>query len=189
MPILSISNLLILISVVVTILATIFPSLYVLWVNDMFLSQWLYHIYILQFFTWTFLHGWLMHILFNSFFLYIFWNPLEWLIWKKKYTIFFLFTVIFTWIIVSNFAGGNTIWISWFCMALLSYYTLELRSRNNPEYKWWITALVLNIWIWFLPWISLYWHLFWAIAWVVYYLITKDFFRKKFVWVADAEMT
>ncbi len=185
----SVSNSLIIVSIIITILAYFMPSLDVFWVNNIFLREWLYHIYFIQFFTWTFLHGWLMHILFNSFFLYIFWNTLELLIWKKKYIIFFLFVIIFNGILISNITDQNTIWISGFCMALLSYYTLELRSRNNPEYKWWVTALIINIWIWFIPWISLYWHLFWAVAGVLYYLFTKDFFRRKYIWAIDPEAT
>jgi hypothetical protein len=184
---LTISNTLILISVIATFLAMIFPSIYVFGMNNTFLNEGLYHIYFIQFFIGSFLHWWIVHLLFNSVFVYFFWNIVEWLIWRKKYFIFFLFVTIFNWVLISVFSEWNTVWISGFCMALLSYYTLELRSRNDPEYKWWITALIINIWIWFTPWISLYWHLFWAIAWVIFYLLTKDFFRTKYVWL-DVEL-
>lgn len=184
---LSISNILIIISIVITFLATIMPSLYMFWINNSFLHQWLYHIYIIQFFTGTFLHWWLFHLFLNSFFINYFWNIVEWLMWKKKYFIFFMFSTFFIWLLVTYFSNWNHIWISGFCMALLSYFTLELRSRNDPDYKWWITAILLNIWIWIIPGISLYWHLFGAIAWVIFYLITKDFFRTKYVWL-DVEI-
>jgi len=182
------SNILILISALATILVTVMPNLYIFWINNNFLNQWLYHIYVIQFFTWTFLHGWLLHLFANSLFLFIFWNAVEWLVWKNKFILFFVFVVVFNWVLLSLFTNWTTVWISGFCMALIAYYTLELRSRNNPEYKWWITALILNVGIWFVPWISLFWHLFWAVAGVIYYLINKEFFRKKFVWAADIEL-
>ncbi len=184
---LTVSNTLIIISFIATILATFMPSLYIFGISNEFLLQWAYHIYFLQFFTGTFLHIWFLHLLSNSIFVFYFWNIVEWLMWKTKYIIFFVFTTIFIWALVTLLTDVNTVWISWFCMALLSYYTLELRSRNNPEYKWWITAIVINVWVWFMPGISLYWHLFWAIAGVIFYLLTKDFFRPKYVWL-DVEV-
>jgi len=183
----SISNILILLSAIATITAYFIPAVYIFGINNIFLNEWLYHIYIIQFFTWTFLHWWIFHLLFNSIFIYFFWNIIEWIIWKKKYITFFIFTVFFNWILISLLSAWNTVWISWFCMALISYYTLELKSRNDPEYKWWITAIIINIWIWLSPWISLIWHLFWAIAWVLYYLFNKRFFREKWVWNVEIE--
>lgn len=184
---LTISNILILISAIITFLAYLSPTIYIFGMNNTFLDQWLYHIYIIQFFTGSFLHWWIFHLLANSLFLFIFWNIVEWIIWKNKFIIFFIFVTFFNWIGLSLFVDWNTVWISWFAMALLSYYTLELKSRNDEDYKWWITALILNVWIWFMPWISLLWHLFWAIAWVLYYLYNKKFFRLKWVWEVDIE--
>jgi len=178
----SISNLLILISAIFTIVATFYPNIYVLWMNSIFLDQWNYYVYFIQYFTSNFLHWNILHLFMNCIFLYYFWNIVEWIIWRNKFIIFFVFTVIFNWVLLTYFGSWNVIWISWFCMALISYFTLELKSRNNMEYKWWITAIIVNIWIWLVPWISLLWHLFWAIAWVLYYLYNKDFFRKKWVW-------
>ena len=183
----TVSNFLILVCVFMTLLVLYDDRVYILGMNNLFLDRWLYHIYILQFYTWTFLHWSIMHLLFNSLFIYFFWNIIEWIIWKKKFIIFFVFVTLFNWVLLSFVDSWNTVWISWFCMALISYYTLELRSRNDPEYKWWITALILNIWIWLMPWISLYWHLFWAIAWVIYYLMNKNFFKEKWVWKIDIE--
>ena len=177
----SVSNILILISAIFTVFASLYPQIYMFWVNNTFLDAGQYHIFFIQFFTGTFLHGWLFHLFANSLFLYLFWNILEMLIWKNKFIIFFVFIVIFNGVWLSIFAWGNTIGISGFCMALLSYYTLELRWRNNPEYKWWITALVLNVWIWFMPGISLLWHLFWAIWGVIFYYIMKEYLKKKMV--------
>jgi membrane associated rhomboid family serine protease len=180
----SVSNTLILISAVFTLLAFLFPQFYVFWVNTYFLEQGQYHIFIAQFFSGTFLHGWVFHLFANSIFLYLFGNILEMLIWKNKFIVFFFFVVIFNGVLLSVFSDGNTIGISGFCMALLSYYTLELKWRNNPEYKWGITALLLNIWIWFMPWMSLLGHLFWAIWWVIFYYLTKEYLRRKMVWAS-----
>lgn len=182
------SNTLILISVFFTMLTYIYPNIYVLGINTYFLNLGNYLIYFIQFFTWTFLHAWFLHLLLNSIFIYYFWNIIEALIWRKKFIIFFIFSTIFIWLLITNISynndlGVNTVWISWFAMALLTFYTLELKRRNNPEYKWWITALVLNIWIGLLPQISLLGHLFWAIAWLIFYLIHKDYLKKKFIWI------
>lgn len=170
---LTISNLLIIISAIFTLIAWINPSIYSLWINNIFLEQWYYIIFVLQFFTGTFLHGSFLHLLMNSLFIYYFWNNIEFLIWKKRFFWFFIFTTIFIWIMITSFTNQYTIWISWFAMALLTYYTLELYNRWNPEYKWWITALIINIAIWLVPGISLVWHFFWAIAWVIFYLFNK----------------
>jgi membrane associated rhomboid family serine protease len=180
----SITYLLIWISFLTTLSALFFPVLNVFWLNRNFLVEWYYWIYIFQLFFSVFLHWWIFHFLMNSIFLYIFGNMLELLIWRKKYILFFLFIVLFNWILITFFEwwNTNTIWISGFCMAILSYYVLELKSRNNPEYKWWITAIIVNVGIWFLPWISLFWHLFWAIWWIIFYFLNKDFFRPKLVW-------
>ncbi len=177
----SFSSFLIYCSILITVLAQFFPELYSLWINDFYIKHSMWYIIFIQFFIWTFLHWSVMHILFNSIFIYYFWNTLEALIWKKKFIIFFVFSVFFIWWLLLINIKWNTIWISWFAMALLAYYTLELKSRNNPEYKWWITALIINIGIWLMPWISLLWHLYWAIAWVLFYFFNKEIFRKKMV--------
>lgn len=180
----SISNILIFISIIFTIIGHFFPWFISEWsINNYYLESWNYFHYFIQFFSWTFLHWWIMHILMNSIFIYYFWNILEIIIWKKKYLIFFIITTISIWILLTTLTNDATIWISWFAMAVLSYFTLELKSKNNPEYKWWITAIIINIWIWLYPWISLYWHLFWAIIWVLFYYLTNDFTKKQLVWL------
>ncbi len=169
----TISNILIIISTIITALTYFIPSLYQFGLNSIFFQDWIYHIFLIQFLFYQFLHWGIMHLLFNSIFIYIFWNQLEVLIWKTKFLYFFVFNTIFTWVMLFLLAQWNTIWISWFCMALLSYVTLELYNRWDTEYKWWITAIILNIAIWFVPWISLLWHLFWSIAWVLFYFANK----------------
>ena len=67
------------------------------------------------------------------------------MIGKIKYILFFIFIAFFNGFLLLAFTHDNTIGISGFCMALLSYYTLELYFNNNTEYKGGITALILNI--------------------------------------------
>lgn len=174
----TISNHLIIISLIATILVTIYPELYIFWMNRYFLEKGEYYYYILQFFTSQFIHGWFIHFIFNSVFLFYFWNLVEIIVWKKKYLTFFIFNTFFVWLWITYFSISNTVWISWFCMALLSYYTLELKAKKHPDWKWWITAIIINIAIWFSPWISLIWHLFWVISWILFYLFNKEFLRK-----------
>lgn len=178
------SNLLILISIIFTIIWYLNYDFIIEWsINRYYLESQKYSHYIIQLFSWTFIHWSIFHLLFNSIFIYYFWNILEIIIWKKKYIVFFITNTLFIWILLTNFTSDITIWISWFAMALLTYYTLELKNKNNLEYKWWITALVINLVIWLYPWISLYWHLFWAIYWVIYFYIINDFTKKQLVWL------
>jgi membrane associated rhomboid family serine protease len=179
----TVSNILILISVIFTIVWYLNPQFISEWsINTFYLKENFFH-YIIQFFTWSFIHWGFLHLLMNSFFIYYFGNILEINMWRKKYIIFFIFSILFIWILLTNLSNNITIWISWFAMALLSYYTLELKSIKNPEYKSGITAILLNIAIWFYPGISLYWHLFWVIAWIIFYYITKDFFKRQIIWL------
>ena len=177
----SLSNFLILISFIITFISYFYSDLFTLWMNRFFIEKDLPHILLLQFCMYQFLHWWIFHLLANSIFIYIFWNQIEYLIWKTKFFLFFLFNTLFVWTMLLFFSSWNTIWISWFCMALISFFTLELYFRKNPEYKWWITAILLNIAIWFYPWISLAWHLFWAIAWIIFYFLSKKDLLKNMI--------
>ena len=187
---LSISNILLIISAVFTLAAFIYPWLYAFGMNDDFLNIWAYHIYIIQFFSSTFLHWSVLHLFTNAIFIYIFWNQVELILGKKKYIHFFITNSIFIWLWITFFSQWTTVWISWFCMAVLTYYTLHLRARKIEEYKWWITAIMLNVMIWFYPWISLVWHLFWVIFWIIFYYINKEYLKKMMmpIWKLDNEL-
>ncbi len=186
----TLSNIFIALSVVTTVwLEYIFWNTAYLqwWMNTYYLNVWDYGHYFLQFFSSQFLHWGFFHLLMNGFFLYYFWNIVEIILWRKKYFIFFLFITLFNWVLLSYFAWNvNTIWISWFAMAIISYYTLELYELKNPEYKWWITMIIVNIAIWLSPWISLEWHLFWAIWWALFYLINRNWLNKVLVWLCKS---
>lgn len=169
----SITNLLIIISIIFTFISFQNQEILNFWLNDYFLSQNDYLRFFIQICFYSFLHWWIMHLVFNSLFIYIFWNQVEEIIWWKLFLIFFILTTLFNTIFILLFSSWNTIWISGFCMALLSFYTLKLYEVKNTEYKWWITAIIVNILIWFSGSISLVWHLFWAIFGGIYYLILK----------------
>lgn len=162
----------------------IWMIIYYLWLTEkiFFLQNTTFWL-LLLFFISTFIHWWILHFFFNSVFILYFWNILETSFWKTKFILFFIFTIIFTgfWI-KFIYWFYNTIWISWFCMALLSYYTLYLKDIKSQEYLWGLIFLGLNIWYWFTEWISFWWHFFGAIAWIIFYYLNKDFFRRKIVW-------
>ena len=179
----TISNLLIIISMIITFISFNYLDIIEFWMNTYYINSWDYIHYILQYFLYNFIHWNYMHLFSNILFIYLFWNLVENIVTRNKYIIFFIFITIFNWIWLSVFSDWNTIWISWFALAILVYYTLELKSLKNPEYKWWITAIIISIWVWFVPWISLLWHLFWAIWWAIFYYLNKDFFFKQKVWL------
>ena len=174
----SVSNILIGISLLATIAVMLFPELYRFGMNDAFLNRWIYHIFIIQMFTSQFLHGGVMHIAFNSVFVYLFGNQVENLLGTKKYIVFFIFTAIVTWVWLTAVNPGNTVGISWFCLAVLTYYTLALWQRGNIEYKWWITAIIVNLAIGFYPGISFAGHAFGCVAGVLFFLITSNLIWK-----------
>lgn len=179
----SFSNIMLLMCFPITIIALNLPELYVFWMNNVFLEKWLYHVYFFQFFSSTLIHGSVLHLLTNSVFFFIFWNLVENIIWKKKIIYFYLFSSVFIGLWLSYFSNWNTVWMSWFLMALLSYYTIYLYSKKDPEYKWWITAIIVSIIIWLDPGISFYGHFFWAIVGVIFFLLNHNYLKKQYIGV------
>ena len=116
-------------------------------------------------------------------FIFYFGNILEAIIGRNRFLIFFIFIAIFIWIILTYLQPySNTIGISGFAMALLSYYALEMHSRAQfQESGWAVTALVVNILIWFAPGISLLWHFAGMLGWVIYYFLNKNIFTEKYI--------
>lgn len=178
---LSLSNAFIVISAIFTFFSLQDNEFRIFGMNHFFLLQWDYIKLVLQFCFYSFLHGWFFHLLFNSFFLYIFWNQVEWYIGRKWYMIFFVFVTILNGIslLILTQIGTNTIGISGFALAILSFYTLLLYQAKNPEYKGGITALVINIFIGLSAQISFVGHLFGAIFWGVFYLIYVFISRRR----------
>lgn len=170
---LSISNIFIFISVIFTFIASLFPNIYMFGMSSFFLEKGNFPFVWIQFILYSFLHWWIFHLFFNSIFIYYFWNIIEKIMGKKKYLIFFIWNTLFLWWILLFFSSANTVGISGFCMALLMYYTLYLKEKNDSEYKWWITAIIVNIAITIYPEISLLGHLFGAIFWGLFRLGEK----------------
>ena len=71
-------------------------------------------------------------------------------------------------------------------MAILAYYTLDLKDKRDPEYKSWIVFIILNVLIWLHPQISFYWHFFGILAWIIFYYLNKEIVRKKLVWLVNS---
>ncbi|MDD3144660.1 MAG: rhomboid family intramembrane serine protease [Candidatus Gracilibacteria bacterium] len=172
------------ISFICTMIGFFYPDFYIFGLNKYFLNEGNYLIFFIQLFLSVFLHGGFFHFFFNSVFIYMFGTSLELLVLgRKKYLYFFIFIVLFNGILITIFSSGNTntIGISGFCMAILTYYVLELKSRNNMEYKGGITAIVLNLLIGFMPGISLMGHLFGVIGGILFYLYNKEFLKPKMI--------
>ena len=177
----SFANTLIILSAILTLVSFYMSDILAFGMNSYFLSQWLYMQVIVQFLLYQFLHGGVFHLLSNSFFLYIFGNQIEVLIWRGRFILFFLLNTVFVGVSLLFFAQGNTIGISGFAMAILSYIFLELRSRQNPEYRSAGVFLLINIAIGFTGNISLVGHLSGAIFGLVFYYFRNErkmkFFR------------
>jgi len=167
----SFSNILIALSCLITGVSFFMSNILNYGMNRFFVEQGLYVILIIQFLLYQFLHGGILHMLFNSFFLYLFGNQVESLIGRNKFIIFFILNTLFVGIALLFFARGNTIGISGFAMAILAYIFLELRSRNNPEYKSAGIFLVINILIGLGGNISLVGHLSGAIFGIIFYYL------------------
>lgn len=164
------------ISFLATLSTQIWPELIVkYWMSNYYFFQWEYFHTFIQFFSGVFIHGDFFHLIFNSLFIFIFWNYVSKIISERNLTLFFIFNCMFTWIIKIIFWSWIIIWMSWFALAILSYYWLYLYNHNNSEYKWAIFAIIINIAIWLTPWISLLGHISWVISWLAFYLLFTYF--------------
>lgn len=167
----TVSNTLMALSVYFTAISFVYRDILIFGMNDYFYDQWNYLYWVLQMFSSQFLHGSILHIVSNAIFILYFWNVLERTIWKERYTLFFITCAVFLWLVLTFLTNANTIGISGFALAVLTYYTLILWSRWNPEYTGWVTAIVINIVIGFSPGISFLWHfagmVFWALFWLI----------------------
>lgn len=174
----SFSNILILLSFIATLAAIYNSNLYQFGMNSYFFDQEIYHIWVIQFFTSQFLHGSFLHFLSNAFFIFYFWNILENTIGKEKMILFFVFNSIFIGLGLTFLNAGNTVGISGFALALLTYYTLLLWKKWSPEYTGGITAIAINILIGFIPWISFFGHFLGLIFWIIFFIFQSQHFRK-----------
>lgn len=177
---LSISNQLIALCLIFTTASFFSPELHIYGLNHIFILEWNYFSVGLQILLYSFLHGGIFHLLFNSIFLGVFWNQLERYIGKFWYILFFLFSTIFTGMALFIFTpiGTNTIGISWFALWILTFLTALFFQQKNDEYKWGLSAIFINIALWFTGNISLIWHIFGALSWGIFYLMYRIFQKK-----------
>ncbi|MFA6090676.1 MAG: rhomboid family intramembrane serine protease [Candidatus Gracilibacteria bacterium] len=167
----SFSNILIILSCIITGISFFSNNILSYGMNSYFINDGFSIVLIIQFLLYQFLHGGILHLLFNSFFLYLFGNQVESLIGRNRFMIFFILNTFFVGIALLFLSNGNTIGISGFAMAILSYIFLELRSRNNPEYKSAGVFLIINILMGLGGNISLVGHLSGAIFGIVFYYL------------------
>ncbi|MDD5377305.1 MAG: rhomboid family intramembrane serine protease [Candidatus Gracilibacteria bacterium] len=170
----SFSNILIILSFIMTGVSFYVGDILAFGMNPFFLVQGLYVQLSIQFLLYQFLHAGILHLVSNSFFLYLFGNQVEILIGRGRFILFFLLNTVFVGISLLFFANGNTIGISGFAMAILAYIFLELRSQNNPEYRSAGVFLLINIAIGFTGNISLVGHLSGAIFGMLFYYLRNE---------------
>ncbi len=175
-PLRYLSHLLIVICVVIAIVWFIFPSFIgyfglhriplVIEAIPYFMGQ-------IVFFQ--FLHGSGLHLLMNSIFLYQAGPEVEARMDRKWFITFFLSSTAFVALCLYLFSeqGSNTIGISGFCMALLSYLWLDLSRIRHPMANQILIMLVINIAIWFSPGISFVWHAAGALWGFIWWKIRK----------------
>lgn len=154
-------------------------GVYLFWMHNTFFLSWNYEQVALQFLFYSFLHGSFFHLLFNSIFIYFFGNIVENIVKEKTYILFFLFSTLFNGIFIALFSNGTTIGMSGFWLSILTFYTLFLFFQKNQEYRWGITAIILNVALWFIPGISFVWHLAWVVTGSCFFFIRYYFFKKK----------
>ena len=128
-----------------------------------------------QIWLFQFIHGDILHLVMNCYFLYIAGPVLESSLWVMNFLIFFLSTTIVSVFGLYFFAPrSNTIGISGFCMALLSYLWITLYMVADPWASRIATLLVINIAFWFVPGISFVGHATGAIWGIAFWYITQN---------------
>lgn len=174
----NITQTLILLSIIFSFSAFSNENMYFFWMGKQFLDSPDIIKIIWQFFLYSFIHWWILHLLFNSVILYYFWNRIEEYLGSKNFLIFFICITLWVAGSLLLFSSWITVWISGFWMALMAFYTLMLYKIWDSEYKWWITFLIINIFIGFGTNISLIGHLSWAIFWGIFFVLYQKFYKK-----------
>jgi len=126
-----------------------------------------------------FLHGGILHLLLNTFFLYQAWGEVETRMSRDRFWYFFITSSVFIASMLTFFSSGITIGMSGFCMALLSYFWVDLFTTRHPLANQILIMLIINIAIWLSGDISFVGHFFgavWGIVWW-YFFREKRWFR------------
>ena len=172
----SFSHLLIVFCIIIASAGFLMPTLVNSFgMNRYYLMLWDYGSLGIQILLFQFLHGSILHLFMNSYFLYSAGPEVEARMSRDRFTWFFVTSTIFVAIALLIFQPlTNTIGISGFCMALLSYLWIDLYTTRHPMASQILVMLAINIGIWLVPGISLVGHLFWAIWGLIWWAIFRD---------------
>ena len=128
-----------------------------------------------QLFLFQFIHGDILHLVLNSYFLYQAGPILEHILFEPLFLVFFFLSTVISAIALYMFAPkSNTVGISGFCMAILSYLWLHLTAMDASWASQIGTLLVINILLGLAPGISLVGHISGAIAGVIFWFMTSS---------------
>jgi len=119
-----------------------------------------------QLITSSFLHLNFQHLVSNAIWLLVisrFTEDEDIFNFSIMWLVFALWWSVFSFVFEKN----PVLWASWVVLWFLSYYFMLYREKYDMS--WLYVVLILNIGIWFLPWISLWAHVWGAVFWILYY--------------------
>lgn len=165
------SHQLILVSIFVSIIGFMIPRV---------IDQYGFHIgesptvLFVQVVLFQFLHGGVFHLFMNSYFLYSAGPIIESRMSRERFITFFITATIFIATALYFFSPhANTIGISGFCMALLAYLWIDLRTFHHPMSGQVGFMLLINILIGLDGSISFVWHAAGAVWGVIWWRMRK----------------
>ena len=139
----SVTNLLILISICITLLFSldieILKSFY--YVN--YYNSWEYILYVIQVFLSHFIYNWFFELIFYSMILLYIWNTIENYIGKVWYIWLIIFYTLVLSFMLTMFGQWFYTGMWLFLVSLLSASIYILYHKWDNEYKWYITLLVI----------------------------------------------
>lgn len=127
--------------------------------------------------SFQFLHGSTLHLLMNSIFLYQAGPEVESRMSRTRFLQFFVTSTLFVAVALALFSDANTIGMSGFCMALLSYLWIDLYTTRHPMANQILIMLVLNVLLWLSGGISFVGHFFGAVWGLVWWQIFRTWKR------------
>ncbi len=175
-PLRYISHMLIGISVMVAVLGFIFPILKSYFgLHAIGVSSYTIPYIIGQILLYQFLHGDILHIFLNSYFLYQAGPEVESRMKRREFILFFLGNTLFVAGALWFLSSGNTIGISGFCMALLSYLYMDLQMTRHPMANQVLIMLLINVGLGLFGNISFVGHAAGAVFGIIWWYLHKKF--------------
>jgi len=129
-------------------------------------------------FTAMFLHFWVVHLAMNMLALYNLWPVIEYIFWKWKYLLIYIFSglvgnlaVFAVESMTGNYslsagASGAIFGILWAYLALTFALSKELKWKIDSKQIILTVVYALAPWL-FVPWISMSAHVWWLVWWFV----------------------